>query len=345
MRNARKDTRRRSVNAGLLAGLFALLIALVASRVRKQLQSSVGARSTWSVTPPPRPSTKKASSRPSRRPRRARASASPTPSAPPVIRAARSRPASPPRSSTSHQAGDMTRLVEAGTRLKGTGTSSPTTASPTTRWSCSPVRKGNPIGIHSFNDLLSKNVSIVTPNPFSSGSARWNIMAVYGSQIEEGKSPAQALAAVKTVLEKTKAQPGSGRDAMTAFTQGQGDVLLSYENEAIAAEKAGENSRIRHPRMTRSRSKPRSRSPRRPPPQRRSSSNSSGRKLARRSGPNTATARSTRSWSTRSSSRPRRDCSRSPSSAAGARSRNSSSKKPPARSPRSRRNSGSRLAG
>lgn len=103
------------------------------------------------------------------------------------------------------------------------------------------VRKGNPKGIHSFDDLLSKDVSIITPNPFTSGSARWNIMAVYGSQVQEGKSEAQALEAVKTVLEKTQAQPSSGRDAMTAFTQGQGDVLLSYENEAINAEKAGED--------------------------------------------------------------------------------------------------------
>ncbi len=103
------------------------------------------------------------------------------------------------------------------------------------------VRKGNPKGIHSFDDLLNKDVSIITPNPFTSGSARWNIMAVYGSQIQEGKSQAQALDAVKTVLEKTQAQPSSGRDALTAFTQGQGDVLLSYENEAINAEKAGED--------------------------------------------------------------------------------------------------------
>jgi sulfate transport system substrate-binding protein len=103
------------------------------------------------------------------------------------------------------------------------------------------VRKGNPDGIKSFDDLLSKDVSIITPNPFSSGSARWNIMAVYGSQIEEGKSPAQALEAVKTVLSKAEVQPASGRDALTAFTQGQGDVLLSYENEAINAENAGED--------------------------------------------------------------------------------------------------------
>ena len=103
------------------------------------------------------------------------------------------------------------------------------------------VRKGNPEGIKSFDDLLSKDVDVVTPNPFSSGSARWNIMAVYGNAINEGKSPDEALAEVKTVLEKTVAQPGSGRDALAAFTQGEGDVLLSYENEAIKAEDEGED--------------------------------------------------------------------------------------------------------
>jgi sulfate transport system substrate-binding protein len=82
---------------------------------------------------------------------------------------------------------------------------------------------------------------VVTPNPFSSGSARWNIMAIYGSQIAKGKSESQALDAVKAVLSKTEAQPGSGADALTAFTQGQGDVLLSYENEAIKAQKEGED--------------------------------------------------------------------------------------------------------
>jgi sulfate/thiosulfate-binding protein len=135
---------------------------------------------------------------------------------------------------------DMTRLVEEGqvaanweqNKYKGIGQDSVVVLA---------VKKGNPDNIQSFDDLLTKEVSVVTPNPFSSGSARWNIMAIYGSQIEEGKSEAQALEAVKTVLEKTQAQPGSGRDAMTAFTQGQGDVLLTYENEAIKAEEAGED--------------------------------------------------------------------------------------------------------
>ena len=138
------------------------------------------------------------------------------------------------------QAGDMERLVEEGQVAAG--------------WNKQPyggiaqnsvvvitVRKGNPEGIKSFDDLLTKDVDVVTPNPFSSGAARWNIMAIYGTQINEGKSPAQALEAVKTVLEKTVVQPGSARDALAAFTQGEGDVLLGYENEAIKAIDEGED--------------------------------------------------------------------------------------------------------
>jgi sulfate/thiosulfate transport system substrate-binding protein len=139
------------------------------------------------------------------------------------------------------QAGDMERLVEEGeivaknweaNKYKGIATDSVVVIL---------VRKGNPEGIKSFKDIEDKEVDVVTPNPFSSGSARWNIMAVYGSAIEEGDSPDQALAAVKRVLEKTVAQPGSGRDAFSAFSQGEGDVLLTYENEAIKAEKEGED--------------------------------------------------------------------------------------------------------
>jgi sulfate/thiosulfate transport system substrate-binding protein len=138
------------------------------------------------------------------------------------------------------QAGDMTRLVDAGIvdanwdQQKYNGIAQDSVVSIV-------VRKGNPKGIQSFDDLLSKDVSIVTPNPFSSGGARWNIMAVYGSQLQEGKSETEALDAVKTVLSKTTAQPGSASDALTAFTQGQGDVLLSYENEAIRAQNEGED--------------------------------------------------------------------------------------------------------
>jgi sulfate/thiosulfate-binding protein len=139
------------------------------------------------------------------------------------------------------QAGDMERLVEEGELVSKNWEANKYHGIATDSVVVIMVKKGNPDGIHSFKDLETKDVQVVTPNPFSSGSARWNIMAVYGSAIAEGDSPDEALEAVKTVLEKTVAQPGSGRDAFAAFSQGQGDALLTYENEAIKAEKEGED--------------------------------------------------------------------------------------------------------
>jgi len=102
------------------------------------------------------------------------------------------------------------------------------------------VRKGNPKGIHTWADLLKPGVQVITPNPFTSGSAKWNIMAAYGAQIQEGKTPAQALAYLKTLFTKHVAvQDKSGRDALNTFAGGKGDVLISYENEAIGAQHKG----------------------------------------------------------------------------------------------------------
>jgi sulfate/thiosulfate-binding protein len=138
-------------------------------------------------------------------------------------------------------ASDMERLVEEGELVSKSWEKQPYGGIATDSVVVILVEKGNPLGIKSFKDLEeNEEAEVITPNPFSSGSARWNIMAIYGSAIEEGASEAQALEAVKTVLEKTTAQPGSGRDAFSAFSQGEGNVLLTYENEAIKAEKEGE---------------------------------------------------------------------------------------------------------
>src|SRR5215204_587084 len=101
------------------------------------------------------------------------------------------------------------------------------------------VRKGNPKNIQTFDDLTRDDVDVITANPATSGGARWNIMAVYGSQIRAGKSPAQALDFVKQVLENTVVQDDSARDSLNTFNSGQGDVLIAYENEAIQAQKEG----------------------------------------------------------------------------------------------------------
>jgi sulfate/thiosulfate transport system substrate-binding protein len=138
------------------------------------------------------------------------------------------------------QAGDMERLVEEG-QVDASWDKQPYDGIAQDSVVVITVRKGNPEGIESLDDVLAKDVDVVTPNPFSSGAARWNIMAVYGTEINAGKSPDEALAAVKTLLEKAVAQPGSARDALAAFTQGQGDVLLGYENEAIKAQDEGED--------------------------------------------------------------------------------------------------------
>ncbi len=102
------------------------------------------------------------------------------------------------------------------------------------------VRKGNPKNIQTWDDVVKPGVEVVTPNVFSSGGAKWNLMAAYGAQINQGKSPAEALEFLRSVLEHAVVQPGSASDALTAFTSGKGDVLLSYESEAIKAQDAGE---------------------------------------------------------------------------------------------------------
>jgi sulfate/thiosulfate transport system substrate-binding protein len=137
---------------------------------------------------------------------------------------------------------DMERLVEEGELVSKSWEKQPYGGIATHSVVVILVEKGNPLGIKSFKDLEeNEDAKVITPNPFSSGSARWNIMAVYGSALEEGASEAEALEAVKEVLAKTEAQPGSGRDAFNAFKEGQGNVLLTYENEAIKAENEGED--------------------------------------------------------------------------------------------------------
>src|SRR4051794_7516223 len=101
------------------------------------------------------------------------------------------------------------------------------------------TRKGNPKNIKGWDDLVKPGVKIVTPNPGSSGSAKWNILAAYGHVLANGGSEADAQAYLKKFLGNVAAFPGSGKDATTAFEGGTGDVLLSYENEAIQARAAG----------------------------------------------------------------------------------------------------------
>ena len=101
------------------------------------------------------------------------------------------------------------------------------------------VREGNPKNIKTWDDLVKPGVQIITPNPASSGSAKWNILGAWGHVLSQGGTEAEAKAFVTKFLNNTIALPGSGREATTAFTEGNGDVLISYENEAILAKQGG----------------------------------------------------------------------------------------------------------
>ena len=101
------------------------------------------------------------------------------------------------------------------------------------------VRKGNPKHITTWSDLVKPGVQVLTPNPFTSGSARWNVMAAYGAQLKEGKTPAEAQAYLSELFHHVVSQDSSARNALQTFLAGRGDALIDYENEAISDEKKG----------------------------------------------------------------------------------------------------------
>jgi sulfate transport system substrate-binding protein len=101
------------------------------------------------------------------------------------------------------------------------------------------VRKGNPKGIRRWEDLTRDGVEVIEPNPFTSGGARWNVMAAYGSQTAQGRSDAEAQQFLKDLFDNVTVQDKSARDSLQTFGSGKGDVLLAYENEAIAAQRKG----------------------------------------------------------------------------------------------------------
>lgn len=102
------------------------------------------------------------------------------------------------------------------------------------------VRPGNPKNIETWDDLVQPGVEIVTPNPASSGAARWNALAAWGHISSNGGTDAEAEAFVTKLFANVVSLPSSGHDATTSFLGGTGDVLLAYENETILARQNGE---------------------------------------------------------------------------------------------------------
>ena len=134
---------------------------------------------------------------------------------------------------------DMTRLVKDGIVASDWNTG-PNKGLVTTSVVAFVVRKGNPKHIHTWADLIKPGIKVLTPNPFSSGAAKWNLLAAYGQASHAGKDPAAGLAYVKQLISHVPVQDKSGRDALNDFTSGNGDVLLSYEYEATTAQKKGQ---------------------------------------------------------------------------------------------------------
>jgi sulfate transport system substrate-binding protein len=112
------------------------------------------------------------------------------------------------------------------------------------------VRNGNPKNIHTWSDLTKSGVQVITPNPFTSGGARWNVMAAYGAERAQGKSDTQAVAYLKKLFKNVPVLPKSAREATQVFASGKGDVLLTYENEAIYANKKGVHTEYVLPKQT-----------------------------------------------------------------------------------------------
>jgi len=112
------------------------------------------------------------------------------------------------------------------------------------------VRPGNPKHIHTWKDLTKSGIQIVTPDPFPSGSAKWNVLAAYGQARKSGMNNKKAINFVTKMFKNVVAQPSSGSNAANAFFSGQGDVLITYESEAYAAFAAGKQGKLVVPKPT-----------------------------------------------------------------------------------------------
>ena len=134
---------------------------------------------------------------------------------------------------------DVDRLVDAGL-VDDTWDDGPNAGIVSTSIVVLGVREGNPKNIRGWEDLVKPGVEIVTANPASSGAARWNALAAWGSVTENGGTEAEATDFVEKLFANVVSLTNSGRDATQSFLGGTGDVLLAYENEAILAAQNGE---------------------------------------------------------------------------------------------------------
>ena len=134
---------------------------------------------------------------------------------------------------------DVTRLVKGG-KVAPEWNKDVTNGVPFTSVVAFVVRKGNPKHIKDWDDLLRPGVEVISPSPLSSGSAKWNLLAPYAAKSNGGQDSQAGLDFIQQLVgQHIKTRPASGREASDVFLQGSGDVLISYENEALNIERQG----------------------------------------------------------------------------------------------------------
>ncbi len=118
------------------------------------------------------------------------------------------------------------------------------------------VRTGNPLGINDWADLAASGVEVLTPNPATSGGAMWNVLALYGAALRgqvdgvAADDPDAAFEFLKSVLANVIVMDDSARDSITNYEQGVGDVAITYENEVLVGQQAGNDYELVIPSST-----------------------------------------------------------------------------------------------
>jgi sulfate transport system substrate-binding protein len=139
---------------------------------------------------------------------------------------------------TMNQVPDIQKLVQSGLVNPDWQKRLPNDAAPYTTTTVFLVRKGNPKNIKDWPDLVRQNVEVIVPNPKTSGNGRYTYLAAWGFAIKNYKSEESAKEFVKALFKNVPVLDGGGRGATTTFTQrGVGDVLVTFENEAILLDK------------------------------------------------------------------------------------------------------------
>jgi sulfate/thiosulfate transport system substrate-binding protein len=134
---------------------------------------------------------------------------------------------------------DMTRLVKAG-MVADDWNSDEHAGMVTDSVVVIATREGNPKNLTDWDDLTQDGVEVITPNPFTSGGARWNVLAAYGAASDVGKDEAAGVKYLNDLFKNVPVQDDSARKALQTFAGGKGDAMLAYENEAIFANQNGQ---------------------------------------------------------------------------------------------------------